>query len=61
MTTVSRSSWPLILNDGELTLRPLRFKDRGKWLSSQEKPKLVITMGSNITACNGKSRAALLL
>jgi ribosomal-protein-alanine N-acetyltransferase len=37
MTTVSRSSWPLILNDGELTLRPLRFKDRGKWLAVRKK------------------------
>jgi len=26
------SAWPLVLTDGEITLRPLRYRDRGAWL-----------------------------
>ena len=25
-------SWPLVLSRGELTLRPLRYRDRNRWL-----------------------------
>jgi len=33
MARVSRNQWPLVLAEGELTLRPLRIRDRGAWLS----------------------------
>jgi ribosomal-protein-alanine N-acetyltransferase len=33
MSRVSKSSWPLILTDGDLTLCSLRFRDRGEWLA----------------------------
>lgn len=26
------SSWPIVLRDGEITLRPLRLRDRNRWL-----------------------------
>ena len=26
------SAWHLVLTDGEITLRPLRYRDRGAWL-----------------------------
>jgi ribosomal-protein-alanine N-acetyltransferase len=26
-------SWPIVITDGELTLRPLRYRDRAKWLA----------------------------
>ncbi|MEY3430532.1 MAG: hypothetical protein RJB30_464 [Actinomycetota bacterium] len=28
-------SWPVVLRDGDLTLRPLRFRDRRRWLSAR--------------------------
>ena len=37
MARVSKGDWPLILNDGELTLRPLRIRDRGAWLSARRR------------------------
>ena len=33
MSRISRSTWPLVLQEGDLTLRSLRFRDRGAWLS----------------------------
>lgn len=32
MPRVSAGRWPLVLRDGELTLQPLRLKDRAEWL-----------------------------
>lgn len=37
MARVSRNQWPLVLVEGELTLRPLRIRDRGAWLSVRRK------------------------
>ena len=37
MSRVSRNQWPLVLVEGELTLRPLRIRDRGAWLSVRRK------------------------
>lgn len=31
------SSWPIILREGEITLRPLRFRDRSRWLTVRAK------------------------
>jgi ribosomal-protein-alanine N-acetyltransferase len=37
MARISRSSWPLVLEDGELQLRPLRLRDRRAWLNVRKK------------------------
>ena len=43
MARISRGHWPLILNDGELTLRPLRIRDRGAWLQVRRKNREWLT------------------
>ena len=30
---MSDQSWPVVLKSNELTLRPLRFRDRAKWFA----------------------------
>jgi ribosomal-protein-alanine N-acetyltransferase len=35
MTGKSKSLWPVVITDGTLVLRPLRFRDRGVWLASR--------------------------
>lgn len=35
MTGKSKSTWPVVITDGTLVLRPLRFRDRGVWLASR--------------------------
>ena len=35
MTRISVAQWPLVLTDGDLTLRPLRYRDRGAWLATR--------------------------
>jgi ribosomal-protein-alanine N-acetyltransferase len=32
-------NWPVILSDGELELRPLRLRDRGRWLEVRKENK----------------------
>jgi len=36
MARISRSAWPLILEEGDLLLRPLRFRDRAQWLRTRK-------------------------
>ena len=43
MARVSRNQWPLVLAEGELTLRPLRIRDRGAWLSVRRKNREWLT------------------
>ena len=43
MARVSRNQWPLVLVEGELTLRPLRIRDRGAWLSVRRKNREWLT------------------
>jgi len=43
MARVSRNHWPLVLAEGELTLRPLRIRDRGAWLSVRRKNREWLT------------------
>ena len=35
MARNSRGPWPLVLHDAELVLRPLRFRDRNRWLQTR--------------------------
>ncbi len=43
MARISRNHWPLILNDGEITLRPLRIRDRAAWLGARRKNREWLT------------------
>ena len=43
MARVSRNQWPLVLVEGELTLRPLRIRDRRAWLSVRRKNREWLT------------------
>ena len=35
MSRDSKPQWPVVITDGSLTLRPLRFRDRRSWLESR--------------------------
>lgn len=35
MSRLSMNAWPLVLTDGEINLRPLRYRDRGAWLETR--------------------------
>ena len=37
MARISRQQWPLVLSDGDLTLRTLRLRDRREWLTTRKK------------------------
>ena len=37
MTRISNSQWPLLLAEGDVILRPLRFRDRRAWLDVRRK------------------------
>ena len=43
MARVSKSHWPLVLRDGEITMRPLRLRDRGAWLEVRSRNREWLT------------------
>ena len=43
MSRTSIAQWPLILSEGDLTLRPLRYHDRGAWLETRRKNREWLT------------------
>jgi [ribosomal protein S5]-alanine N-acetyltransferase len=37
MSRISVAQWPLVLSEGDLILRPLRYRDRGMWLETRRR------------------------
>jgi ribosomal-protein-alanine N-acetyltransferase len=43
MARISKQHWPLLLSDGEITLRPLRIRDRNHWLNTRRRNREWLT------------------
>jgi len=43
MARISAAHWPLVLTDGELILKALRYRDRGAWLATRRKNREWLT------------------
>ncbi len=43
MSRTSIAQWPLVLSEGDLTLRPLRFRDRSVWLDVRRRNREWLT------------------
>ena len=43
MSRISVAQWPLVLSEGDLILRPLRYRDRGMWLETRRRNREWLT------------------